>query len=351
MKKTVGTDHGADCHNSDSPQTSKRLQGAADARKRSVNYTSVCKQADDKTDAVPGKRLQIVSLIGIPMDLGQDHRGVDMGPSAIRYAGLASKLQALGYIIKDRGNLEVPLRYTLPNNSKEELLSAINQACEMAYLAGKDAVANGEIPIFLGGDHSLAIGTIGGITAQQQAGVIWIDAHGDFNTLETTQSGNIHGMALAALSGQGSSDLINVGRKKTKLPSKNVVVIGLRDLDSKEKNALKKSAITTYTMRDIDEQGMGTIMHKALAKLNHLPRLHVSLDMDALDPMTAPGVGTPSTGGLTYREAQLAMEIIADSKRLSSLDVVEINPVLDKYNQTAKVAVELTASLFGKSII
>ena len=279
------------------------------------------------------------------------HRGVDMGPSAIRYAGLANKLNALGYTIKDHGNIEVPLRYTLPATSLKERISAISQACEKAYIAGKQAIDNGEIPIFLGGDHSLAIGTIGGLTDKEKVGVIWFDAHGDFNTPQTSSTGNIHGMSLAVLLGFGDQTLVDVGRKGPKLQPEDVIIIGTRELDSQEKKMLRKSGITIYTMRDIDENGMGPIMHDALSKLAHLPRLHISLDLDCLDPHTAPGVGTVAPGGLTYREAQLAMEIVHDSKRLSSLDLVEINPILDHRNQTAEIAVELVSSLFGKSII
>ena len=290
-------------------------------------------------------------IIGIPMDLGQTQRGVDMGPSALRYAGLTSRLEKLGYSIKDMGNINVPLRYTLPSHSQTVLLGAIEQACMDSYQQASDAVKAGDIPIFLGGDHSIAIGTIGGITHYERCGIIWIDAHGDFNTPQTSHSGNFHGMALAALMGKGAGNLIDLGRKGPKLIAEDVIVIGLRDLDSLEKSALKKSGITIYTMRDVDERGISSIMHEALAKLAHLSRLHVSLDMDCVDPSSAPGVGTPSHGGLTYREAQLLMEIIADSKRLSSLDIVEVNPILDQRNKTAEVAVQLTASLFGKSII
>lgn len=292
-----------------------------------------------------------ISLIGIPMDLGQKHRGVDMGPSAIRYAGLSPRLTQLGYPLKDYGNLDVPLRFTLPGTAKPELLAAITQACTLAYQAAQNAVGRNEIPIFLGGDHSLSFGTIGGVTHAHRRGVIWFDAHGDFNTPQTTQSGNVHGMPLAMLLGKGDATLLNVGRQGPKLLPEDVVLIGVRSLESQEKNALKKSGITIYTMRDIDERGMGAVMHDTLARLSHLPDLHVSLDLDIIDPMTAPGVGTRCPGGINYREAQLAMEIIADSKRLASLDLVEINPILDQYNQTAEVAVELTASLFGKSIL
>ncbi len=292
-----------------------------------------------------------IRIIGIPMDLGQTRRGVDMGPSVLRYADLTVRLRQLGYSIKDSGDLKVTLRSTLPDDSDEELLEAITNACNAAYAAALKADINKELPIFIGGDHSISIGTIGGVTHHQDKGVLWIDAHGDFNTPQTSNSGNIHGMPLAVLSGYGHQSLLDIGRKGPKVPSENVVLIGVRDLDSKERRALKESKITVFTMRDIDEQGMGSIMQKALSKLEPLEQIHVSLDMDSLDPMIAPGVGTPSQGGLTYREAQLIMEMAADTHKVTSLDIVEINPVMDQANQTAKVAVELVVSLFGKSII
>ena len=285
------------------------------------------------------------------MDLGQTHRGVDMGPSAVRYAGLDTKLNNLGHQTRDLGNLLVPSRYTLPNCNREERLQAICQACEIAYQAGCQAMQEGELPIFLGGDHSLSMGTIGGITHQGRAGVIWIDAHGDFNTPETSESGNIHGMTLAVLMGNGDKELVDVGRPGPKLRPEDVVMIGVRDLDRLERQALAKSGIKVYTMRDIDERGMGAVANEALSLLAHTKQLHVSLDLDCMDPIEAPGVGTPSSGGLTYREAQLLMEIIADSQRLASMDLVEINPILDQRNQTARVAAELTESLFGKAIL
>ncbi len=292
-----------------------------------------------------------VNIIGIPMDLGQKHRGVDMAPVAIRYAGLARKLQRLGYQTKDSGNINVPGHYTLSNTSLNERLVPIKQACEVAYELGKNAIQNGEFPLFLGGDHSAAIGTIGGVTHDKDYGLIWVDAHGDFNTPQTSDSGNIHGMALAVLLGNGPDELVNVGRKGPKISPENVILIGTRDLDGEEKKLLSNSGCTVYTMRDIDELGMHVILRKALTKLSHLDNIHLSLDMDAVDPQEAPGVGTPSHGGLTYREAQLIMETICDSGKLQSADVMEVNPILDTQNRTAQVAVSLLASLFGKSII
>lgn len=297
------------------------------------------------------KKERTIRVVGVPMDLGQAQRGVDMGPSAIRYAGLAGRLEKLGYRINDIGNLEVAGRYSLGSCTPEDRLAAIARACERGYAAGRAAMAAGELPIFLGGDHSIAIGTIGGVTHQEPVGLIWLDAHGDYNTQETTLSGNIHGMTLAILLGLGYPELLAIGRAGAKIRPEQVVMVGVRELDPEEKRNLKASGVKVYTMRDIDERGISAIMVEALAHLSALPRLHVSLDVDCLDPMTAPGVGTPSVGGLTYREAQLAMELIADTGLLSSLDLVEINPLLDAGNRTAQLAVELLASLLGKRII
>ncbi|WP_041267352.1 arginase [Geotalea daltonii] len=292
-----------------------------------------------------------IKLIGVPLDLGQSHRGVDMGPSAVRYAGLAVRLANLGHEVWDCGNLSVPVRETLSTARDVAYLAAITRVCKGAYQAARDAVGHGFTPVFIGGDHSLAIGTIGGITEEEPAGVIYIDAHGDFNTPKTSPSGNIHGMVLSHLLGDGYARLVNLGRKGPKLKAEDVVLVGVRDLDPKERLRLKEQRIRVFTMRDIDEQGMGNIARQSLDILGHHSRIHVSLDADVLDPMEAPGVGTPTPGGITYREAQLLMEIIADSRRLSSLDVVEINPVFDNRNHSAMVVSDLTASIFGERIL
>lgn len=292
-----------------------------------------------------------IKLIGVPLDLGQSHRGVDMGPSAVRYAGLAVRLANLGHEVWDCGNIRVPVRETLFSVRDAAYLAAITRVCKAAYLAAKDATEHGFTPVFIGGDHSLAIGTIAGITEEDPAGVIYIDAHGDFNTPKTSPSGNIHGMVLSHLLGDGYARLVNLGRKGPKLKAEDVVLVGVRDLDPKERLRLKEQRIKVFTMRDIDEQGMGNIARQSLDFLGHHRRIHVSLDADALDPMEVPGVGTPTPGGVTYREAQLLMEIIADSRRLSSLDVVEINPVFDNRNHSAMVVSDLTASIFGERIL
>jgi arginase len=292
-----------------------------------------------------------VRIIGVPMDLGQSRRGVDMGPSALRYAGLDDRLRRLGCEVEDYGNIIIPVRDTLPPEGGLKFLPAVVQAGEIMYQAGQEAITAGRLPLFVGGDHSIAAGTLGGATHAGPAGLIWIDAHGDFNTPESSPSGNLHGMPLAALLGRGAPELVNLGRPGPKLSPKDVILIGVRDLDAQEKVLLRESGVKIYTMREIDTRGMAAVATEALERLGHLPRLHVSLDMDSLDPNEAPGVGTPVPGGLTYREAHLLMEIIADCACVGSLDVVEINPILDERNHTAKIAVELIASLLGQSIL
>jgi len=289
-----------------------------------------------------------IRLIGVPMDLGQSRRGVDMGPSALRYAGIHNRLEKLGHAVEDDGNIHVPVRDTLGGL---HYLSAVIEVCQAVYRAGQAAIRDKTLPIFIGGDHSIAVGTIGGVSHDEPVGVLWVDAHGDFNTPEISPSGNLHGMPLATLLGRGNPAWVNLARPGPMLAPENVVLIGIRDLDSAERDLLKESGATVYTMREIDERGMAPVVSEALDRLSHLPRLHVSLDMDSLDPSEAPGVGTPVPGGLTYREAHLLMEILADTKRVGSVDVVEINPILDAGNHTAKMATELLASLLGQSIL
>jgi arginase len=299
-----------------------------------------------------------ISIIGVPMDFGQLVRGVDMGPAAVRYTGLIPRLRALGHEVLDTGNVRIPIRdHEAPADRKsgkgieEKFLKEITEICEAIYVAGKEAVDKGRFPLFIGGDHSIAVGTVASVADSDPIGLIWLDAHADFNTPETSPSGNIHGMPLAALIGEGYESLINVGRPGAKILPENIVMIGQRDLDPKEKQRLKKSGITVFTMRDIDEQGINSIANKALMKFVHLKRIHLTVDMDALDPVEAPGVGTPVPGGISYREAHLLMEILADSGKITSMDLVEINPILDIANKTAELAVELTLSALGKSIL
>ncbi|MFO7883413.1 MAG: arginase [Desulfobacteraceae bacterium] len=292
-----------------------------------------------------------ISIIGVPMDFGQLHRGVDMGPAAARYTGLVSDLRLLGYRVEDFGDVQVSVRDPGGDVKKKNYLKEIKYVCEQVYTAGRKAVQNDSVPVFLGGDHSIAMGTFGGISHDLPAGLIWIDAHADFNNFKTSPSGNIHGMPVAALTGHAEDVLVDIGRKGPKVDPENIVMIGIRQLDKEERSQLLKSGITVYTMRDIDEQGISAVANKAMMKFVHMKRVHVSLDMDALDPVEAPGVGTPVPGGLTYREAHLLMEIISDSKKLVSMDLVEINPILDQANKTARLAVDLTVSALGKSII
>jgi len=292
-----------------------------------------------------------IRIIGVPIDLGQSRRGVDMGPSAVRYAHLFHRVRQIGYDVEDIGNIEVAIRDAIPQRENPIYLKSILDTCELVYEQARRATEDDAIPIFLGGDHSISIGTIGGITHHSPVGVIWIDAHGDFNTPQTSPSGNIHGMPVAVLTGKGLPKLVNLGRRGAKVKHSDFVIIGVRDLDIQERLLLKESGITVFTMRDIDDQGVSSVVRQALKKLSSLPQLHISLDMDSLDPDEAPGVGTPVPGGLTYREAHLLMEMLADDGRVRSADVVEINPILDRQNHTAKLAVELVTSLLGQSIL
>lgn len=291
-----------------------------------------------------------ICIVGVPMDLGQSRRGVDMGPGALRYAGLHRRLAALGCKVRDCGNVEIPVRDTLPAEGGLEFLPAVVEACEAIYEVGRDAIAAGDLPVYLGGDHSIALGTVAAAAEHGRTGVLWIDAHGDFNTPDTSPSGNLHGMPLAALTGRGVPGMVDLGSPGAKVAAQDVMLIGIRDLDAQERELLRGSGAGVYTMREIDDRGIGPVAREAIKRLAHLPRTHVSLDMDALDPREAPGVGTPVPGGLSYREAHLLMEIVAESVTVGSIDVVEINPILDHSNRTAALAVELLLSMLGQSI-
>jgi arginase len=292
-----------------------------------------------------------IRIIGVPMDLGQSRRGVDMGPSALRHAGLHERLRALGYVTEDAGNVAIPERATLAANPDRSFMSAVVDGCAAAYAAGRDAIADDRFPLFLGGDHSIAAGTIGGVSESGEIGVLWIDAHADANTPETSPSGNIHGMPLAALLGLGATALVDIGRPGAKLSFDRIALIGLRDLDPGEQALLRSNGVAAFTMTHVDEYGIGEVTRRALAHLADVDRLHVSFDLDVVDPMEAPGVGTPVPGGLTYREAHLLMEVLSRDGRVRSADVVEVNPILDARNRTAEMGVELVASLLGKSIL
>ncbi len=296
---------------------------------------------------------QTIRIYGIPMDLGQNRRGVDMGPSAIRYAELQKRLESLACAVEDWGNISAPVMEEVEDENALEgvahNLATVGQVCRAIYEAGLEANTSDVIPIFLGGDHSISIGSIASrLDAQPNLGVIWVDAHGDFNTPLTTPSGNIHGMVVAALMGRCPPE-ITVGN--TRLKPQNVAMIGIRDLDVQERINLGTSGIHVATMRAIDEHGIYNVVRTALEQLHGVDVIHVSLDMDSLDPQFAPGVGTAVPGGLSYREAHLVMEMLADDGRVRSMDIVEVNPILDRQNQTADLAVELASSLFGKRIL
>jgi arginase len=286
------------------------------------------------------------------MDLGQDRRGVDMGPSAIRYAQLQIALEELGYPVADLGNAETPIPETVDEGGEVRHLDAVRDVCaEVAGRAGT-MVDEGLFPIFLGGDHSIAIGTVSGVArSYERTGVIWLDAHADFNVPETSPSGNIHGMPLSVLIGRGHPDLVRIGGPDASVRTEDVVIVGLRSVDVKERGLIREAGVRVYTMKEIDAYGVASIVRRALRDLSHLERIHLSFDLDVVDPGIAPGVGTPVRGGLTYREAHLVMELINEAGIVTSLDVVEVNPILDDRNETAELAVELVASLMGRQII
>ncbi len=293
-----------------------------------------------------------IRIIGAPMDLGADRRGVDIGPSAIRYAGLSYHLHRLGYTIHDIGNIAIPQPESqIEGNPQLKYLEPIVQASEELKSVVSSALAQKEFPLILGGDHSIALGSISAAVQKDNAlGVIWIDAHPDFNTAETTPSGNIHGMILAALTGLGDSHLTGVIGAATLNPA-HIAIVGARDIDAGERSLLRTHQVHVFTMSDIDRYGISEIMKQAIAVAGpNANPIHLSLDMDALDPREAPGVGTPVRGGLSYREAHMAMEMIADTRQLISMDVVEVNSILDRENATAQLAVELILSALGKKI-
>lgn len=293
---------------------------------------------------------RLAHIYGIPMDLGQRRRGVDMGPSAIRYAGLQKRLQALGWTVRDDGNVEVPIFETVPEAPNEpHHIREIAQVCQKVYDYGTNTLPDHAAAIFLGGDHSISLGTVAAAMQRDaRVGVLWIDAHGDFNTPETSPSGNVHGMVVSGLMGRGPA-LLQIGQRR--LQAQQIVMIATRDLDEAERVTLRASGIKVMTMRDIDQNGMANVFHAALNAFGAVDTIHVSFDMDSIDPSFAPGVGTPVPGGLSYREAHLLMEMLADDGRVRSMDLVEVNPILDERNCTAQIAVEMAASLFGARII
>ena len=299
-----------------------------------------------------------VRAFGVPMDLGADRRGVDMGPSAVRYAGLADAIERLGISCDDGGNVPVPGPGQTdpdagsPPEGRAKYLAATEEICRALADDVAAAVADGHLPLVVGGDHSIAIGTVAGVARDRDVGIVWFDAHGDFNTPTTTPSGNVHGMSLAAILGRGTFR----GREwaDAGVEPENVAVVGARDLDDEERVALRESDVTVYTMTDVDERGLPAVTREAVdVATDGTGGLHVSFDLDFLDPREAPGVGTPVRGGATYREGHTAMELVSRTAgdELASLELVEANPILDEHNRTAELAVELAASALGEQIL
>ncbi len=300
-----------------------------------------------------------VEVIGVPTDLGANMRGAIMGPSAVRMCHLKEKIEILGISVVDHGDLAIPVRESmLPGAAQEKYLSAITALCRQLEIKTRAALENGRVPLALGGDHSLAIGTIAGAAGyfaekhHESLGLLWVDAHGDLNTPQTTPSGNIHGMPLAVVLGQGHDSLLGIGKKGPKVKPENTVLVGIRTIDGLERQQLRSSGVRFYTMREIDERGMFTVMKEALEIVTrNTGGVHLSFDIDAMDPLHAPGVSTPELGGLSLREAHLALEMLADTKKLCSMDFVELNPFNDVSHKTSILCVDLVLSALGKSIV
>jgi arginase len=301
---------------------------------------------------------QRIRIIGVPMDLGASRRGVDMGPSALRVAGLQARIKQLGHQVEDIGNISVKQPEEMSYGEKRaKYLAEIADACKDLAEIVEKSLDESMLPVVLGGDHSIAAGSLSGVAShfkkkEKKVGLIWLDAHGDINTPESSPSGNVHGMPLAAAMGYGAMELVELQGFKPKVEAQNISLVGIRDLDSQERKLAKKSGVHVFTMRDIDERGMREVMSDALKyAMDDTDGISVSLDMDFVDPSDAPGVGTPVRGGVTYREAHLAMEMLADTEAMVSLEVVEINPVIDEHNRTALLGVELVLSGLGKKIL
>ena len=299
-----------------------------------------------------------VTFIGVPLDLGAGRRGVDMGPSAFRVAGILEKVRGLGYEVEDWGDLPVKIPETqAPGDPRMKYLKEIKEVCEHLRDKVETAVAKGKIPVVLGGDHSIAMGTLAGLSRHYRArkekvGLIWFDAHADANTAESSPSGNIHGMPLAVALGLGAPSLVNLAGFSPMVDGSRAALVGIRDVDPAERPNVKASGIGAFTMRDIDERGMRAVMEEAIKRTTSgTAGIHVSFDLDGMDPDYAPGVGTPSPGGLSYREAHLAMEMLADTGKVLSAELVEVNPILDQRNGTAVLGVGLLTSLLGKKIL
>ncbi len=299
-----------------------------------------------------------IRMIGVPLDLGASRRGVDMGPSTLRIAHLAKRLRELGHEIEDIGNLRVPDRASIPGISTPlGFLPTITEVSRDLAAATAQAVRDGFAPLVLGGDHSLGAGSVAGVSTamaerRQRLGLLWLDAHGDLNTPDSTLSGNVHGMPVAHLLGHGDEGMARIACPWPAIRPGNVALVGIRDLDPAEREHARRFGVRVFTMREVDERGLKAVMEEALGLAGEgTDGIHASLDMDWIDPGEAPGVGTPVRGGATYREAHLAMEMLADTARVVSMDVVEINPVLDHLNKTAELAVGLVGSAFGLRIL
>lgn len=300
-----------------------------------------------------------VHIIGVPLDLGGGRRGVDMGPSAFRIAGLGDRLAALGYTIVDKGDLVAPIPETQrQRDERKKYIGDIAKVCQKLYQMSLASLEEGAMPLVLGGDHSLAAGSVAGSAEWAKRnqtlpiGLLWVDAHGDMNTPATSLSGNVHGMPLAALLGDEPAELSRIGGFTPKVLPEHTAIIGVRNLDDREKIAVRDSRVHVFTMKDIDRQGIASIVEQAVAVAGKgTAGIHVSFDMDVCDPLIAPGVGTPVKGGLDYREAHMVMEIVADSKLLAALDLVEVNPTLDVQNATAQLGTELALSALGMEIL
>ncbi|MBI2069077.1 MAG: arginase [Elusimicrobia bacterium] len=298
-----------------------------------------------------------VALLGVPMDLGGNRRGVDMGPSAIRMTKLSEQIQEMGRQVQDWGDIDVPIpEERKPGDAKKKYAAEIYKVCERLDKRVHRALNEEFMPVVLGGDHSLAMGSVSGAAKyfdqqNKKLGLIWFDAHGDMNTPQSTQSGNVHGMPFAHIMGMGDPKLAALGGIKGKVLPQNACLIGARDIDDREKAMIAQSQIKVFTMKEIDRFGISKVMEEALSlAANGTGGVHLSYDIDVMDPALAPGVGTPKRGGLSYREAHLAMELLADSAMICSMDMVEVNPILDVKNSTAELASELILSLLGKRI-
>ena len=301
---------------------------------------------------------EVVQIVGVPLDLGAGRRGVDMGPSAVRIAGLSQRIERLGYQVVDAGDLEIPIAEVSDMGMREQrYLQEIAETCDQLAEMVREGLAAGRLPLTIGGDHSLAIGSIAGVAmhlapTEQSFGLLWIDAHGDMNTPDTTPSGNIHGMPVAVSLGLGDPRLTRIGGLSPKVTPDRVALIGVRSLDEGERRLIQEIGVEVFSMRDVDVEGISAVMEQALKIVTDgTAGFHLSFDLDAIDPTFAPGVGTQVRGGLDYREAHLALEMAADTELLIAADLVEVNPIFDNGNRTAELAVELVESLLGKSIL